>query len=108
MYLAFNSRVYFHESISPEDTDVLWIQASPIDRIVPTSSLLVDSDTDFVEESKQLLSIYDFEIIPQVKIFSAESQDWEVCVGAYTLVSSDGYILKASEGAYLITKKGDY
>ena len=107
MYLAFNSKVYFHESTPPEDTNVLWIQTSPVDRVVPTSALFVDSDINIVEESKQLLSIYKFEAIPQVKIFSATSQDWEVCVGAYTLVSNDGYVLKDSNGIYLVTKKGN-
>lgn len=107
MYLAFNSQVHIHETEPPYSTDILWVQTPPVDRMVPTCSVFVKSATSTFLDSKQLLSIYKFEKIPQIRIFSNLTKQWEVCLGAYSVISSDGYVLRDSDGRYLITKKGN-
>ena len=107
MYLAFNSQVHIHETEPPYSTDILWIQTPPVDRVVPTCNVFVKSVSRRFSDSKQIVSIYKFEKIPQIRVFSNLTKQWEVCLGAYSVISSDGYVLQDLDGKYLITKKGN-
>ena len=103
MYLAFNTEVHFHETTPPTDTTKLWVQSHPLNRVIPSTSLFIDSRASVVAETQHLY-IYEFERTPTVLVYSADN-NWEPALDQYMLISSDGYVLKDSTGTYLTTRR---
>lgn len=105
MYIAFTTPVYFHESVPPDNTDLLWILTNQVNRLVPTCSTHVSSSTPVIDVSKQLLEIYEFETLPEIRAYSQSSKQWETTTEGYKLISRDSYVLIDATGRYLITRR---
>lgn len=103
MYLAFTNAVFFNETTPPDDTALLWVKGTPKKSFVPTTDLLL-GNAEFLQASKQSIEIYEFTSKPAVLAYSEESSQWESCSDGFILVSIDGYVLKTSDGMYLVAR----
>ena len=109
LYVTFQEDVHIDETTQPVDKNKLWVTTLPVGTIdITTSVMLPESmSSNVLTNEKFKIPIYKFENMPSVRAWSDEISEWEEVTldAVFIQVSSDNYILKGSDGLYLVPKE---